>query len=106
MSVPNAGIAAAATSAEAEDPKREYSVPSNPEEEDGPIAPDQFDPKYETTKWERWSYYCYYVGDNGLPLFNFAPYTIRLSDDVLVACENCTRCILRVLYLLSHSKSV
>ena len=73
MSVPNAGIAAAATSAEAEDPKKEYSVPSNPEEEDGPIAPDQFDPKYETTKWERWSYYCYYCGCNGLSLFNFAP---------------------------------
>lgn len=82
MSVANAGIAAAATSAEAEDPKRQYSVPSNPdeEEEEGPIAPDQFDPKYETTKWERWSYYCYYIGNNGLTLFNFGP---TLFQDLL-----------------------
>ena len=40
---------------------------------DHPIAPDQFDPKYETTKWEIWAYYAYYIGDNGLTLFNFAP---------------------------------
>jgi hypothetical protein len=25
--------------------------------EDTPVAPDQFDPKYETTKWEIWAYY-------------------------------------------------
>lgn len=42
--------------------------------EDGQIvAPDQHDPKYETTKWEIWAYYAYYVGNNGLSLFNFAP---------------------------------
>lgn len=40
---------------------------------DRPIAPDQFDPKWETTQWEIWSYYSYYVGNNGLTLFNFAP---------------------------------
>lgn len=82
MSVANAGIAAAATSAQAEDPKRDYSVPSNPDEEDeqGPIAPDQFDPNYETTKWERWAYYCYYIGNNGLTLFNFGP---TLFQDLL-----------------------
>ena len=40
---------------------------------DHPIAPDQFDPKYETDKIEIWSYYSYYVGNNGLTLFNFAP---------------------------------
>ena len=38
-----------------------------------PIAPDQFDPKYETSKWEIWAYYSYYIGNNGLTLFNFAP---------------------------------
>lgn len=42
--------------------------------EDGQIvAPDQHDPKYETTRWEIWAYYAYYVGNNGLSLFNFAP---------------------------------
>lgn len=37
------------------------------------VAPDQFDPKYETTPWEIRAYYIYYVGNNGLTLFNFAP---------------------------------
>jgi MFS-type transporter involved in bile tolerance (Atg22 family) len=40
---------------------------------DQPIAPDQFDPKWETDKIEIWSYYAYYIGNNGLTLFNFAP---------------------------------
>ncbi|KAL8663406.1 MAG: hypothetical protein Q9202_003925 [Teloschistes flavicans] len=38
-----------------------------------PVAPDQFDPVYETTRLEIWAYYAYYIGDNGLTLFNFAP---------------------------------
>lgn len=42
-------------------------------EETRPVAPDQFDPRYETTKWEIWAYYAYYIGNNGLTLFNFAP---------------------------------
>ncbi|CAK4031944.1 Autophagy-related 22 [Lecanosticta acicola] len=42
-------------------------------EEDHPVAPDQFDPQYETSKYEIWSYYSYYIGNNGLTLFNFAP---------------------------------
>ncbi|KAI9691263.1 MAG: hypothetical protein M1820_009821 [Bogoriella megaspora] len=61
--------------AEAVDAKR-----GGPEEHDGvieeserPIAPDQFDEKYETTRWETWAYYSYYIGNNGLTLFNFAP---------------------------------
>jgi len=37
------------------------------------VAPDQFDPAYETSKWEIWAYYSYYIGNNGLTLFNFAP---------------------------------
>ena len=52
----------------------EYGVATADEEDgDHPIAPDQFDPKYETSKWEIWSYYAYYIGNNGLTLFNFAP---------------------------------
>ncbi|KAE8336949.1 vacuole effluxer Atg22 like-domain-containing protein [Aspergillus arachidicola] len=38
-----------------------------------PIAPDQFDVRYCTTKWEIWAYYAYYIGNNGLSLFNFGP---------------------------------
>lgn len=40
---------------------------------DQPVAPDQFDPKYRTTQTEIWAYYAYYVGNNGLSLFNFGP---------------------------------
>ncbi|KAK5552630.1 hypothetical protein LTR46_009368 [Exophiala xenobiotica] len=76
MSVANAGIAAAATGPQAEDSTRdpELNGPGlDDAEEERPIAPDQFDPRYETTRWERWAYYCYYIGNNGLTLFNFAP---------------------------------
>lgn len=38
-----------------------------------PVAPDQFLEGYETSKWELWSYYAYYVGNTGLGLFQFAP---------------------------------
>ena len=33
-------------------------------EEDKPVAPDQFDERYETGKWELWAYYAYYIGNN------------------------------------------
>ena len=57
----------------AEDPlKGGIEIDGVPEEEH-PVAPDQFDPKYETSKWEIWAYYAYYIGNNGLTLFNFAP---------------------------------
>ncbi|KIW15079.1 hypothetical protein PV08_07866 [Exophiala spinifera] len=74
MSVANAGVAAAATNPLAEDATRDPEL-AGPEqsEEERPVAPDQFDPRYETSKWERWAYYCYYIGNNGLTLFNFAP---------------------------------
>ncbi|KAL4783654.1 autophagy-related protein 22-like protein [Aspergillus varians] len=42
-------------------------------QDDQPIAPDQFDESYRTTRWEIWAYYAYYIGNNGLSLFNFAP---------------------------------
>ncbi|KAJ5599262.1 hypothetical protein VI817_000437 [Penicillium citrinum] len=37
------------------------------------VAPDQFDDTYRTTRNEIWAYYAYYIGNNGLSLFNFAP---------------------------------
>ena len=40
---------------------------------DCPVAPDQFDPRWETDRVEIWTYYTYYIGNNGLTLFNFAP---------------------------------
>ena len=49
-------------------------------DDETPIAPDQFDPKYESTRWEIWAYYAYYVGNNGLTLFNFGP---TLFQDLL-----------------------
>ena len=49
-----------------------YSPPSI-QQEDPPVAPDQFDPQWETDKLEIWAYYAYYIGNNGLTLFNFAP---------------------------------
>jgi len=76
MSVANAGIAATAAYPEAEDSKNtnpEIAEPANTAEDVRPIAPDQFDPKYQASKWEIWSYYLYYVGNNGLTLFNFGP---------------------------------
>lgn len=74
MSVANAGLAAGATAPEAEDARNDPELyDADDLGEDHPVAPDQFDPKYETTKWERWAYYCYYIGNNGLTLFNFAP---------------------------------
>lgn len=42
-------------------------------EDERPIAPDQVEDKWLTSKWEIWSWYAYYIGNNGLTLFNFAP---------------------------------
>lgn len=62
-------------SASAEDPQKGEFVTKEPtgDIEDHPVAPDQFDPKWETDKLEIWTYYGYYIGNNGLTLFNFAP---------------------------------
>lgn len=57
----------------AEDPRKGGIIAEDSSEEDRPVAPDQFDPTYETTRKEIWAYYAYYIGDNGLTLFNFAP---------------------------------
>ncbi|MCJ1484878.1 hypothetical protein MMC06_005051 [Schaereria dolodes] len=57
----------------AEDPQNNDIDPPNVPEDGHPIAPDQFDPRYETSRWEIWAYYAYYIGNNGLTLFNFAP---------------------------------
>jgi hypothetical protein len=57
MAAPDPGLATLA--ADAEDPKK-----GGLEEHDGvvaeterPVAPDQFDEHYETSKWEIWAYY-------------------------------------------------
>ena len=74
MSVPNAGLAASAEYVDAQDSKNtDAQVVGPPGEQDRPVAPDQFNPKYEATKKEIWSYYSYYCGNNGLTLFNYAP---------------------------------
>jgi len=31
-------------------------------EQDHPIAPDQYDERFETSRWEIWAYYSYYIG--------------------------------------------
>lgn len=59
---------------QAEDAKQGIELPFAPVVDPGeetPIAPDQFDPKWETTKTEIWAYYAYYIGNNGLTLLNF-----------------------------------
>lgn len=69
------GLAQAA--APAEDPSKGMVVEDPKdgmlEEEEHPIAPDQFDEKYETSKYEIWAWYSYYIGNNGLTLFNYGP---------------------------------
>ena len=57
----------------AEDAKNDAIDGSSDTSDEQPVAPDQFDPRYETSRWEIWAYYAYYVGNNGLTLFNFAP---------------------------------
>ncbi|KAF2860332.1 MFS general substrate transporter [Piedraia hortae CBS 480.64] len=64
------GLATAA--AEAEDPAKGMANPEDDVEE-RPLAPDQFDDRYITSRVEIYAYYCYYIGNNGLTLFNFAP---------------------------------
>ena len=56
-----------------EDPTKGRREAKDLPEEERPVAPDQFDPAYETTQWEIYAYYSYYIGNNGLTLFNFAP---------------------------------
>ncbi|KAI7082249.1 hypothetical protein KC356_g8508 [Hortaea werneckii] len=66
----------AQTSAAAEDTSKgmvENTKDAGVLEETHAVAPDQFDQKYETSKYEIWSWYSYYIGNNGLTLFNFAP---------------------------------
>lgn len=38
-----------------------------------PVAPDQFIEGFETSRWEIWAYYTYYIGNTGMTLFQFAP---------------------------------
>ncbi|KAL2858460.1 MFS general substrate transporter [Aspergillus pseudoustus] len=47
-------------------------IPPHPRSSDD-IALGRLSEEYVTTKWEIWAYYSYYIGNNGLSLFNFAP---------------------------------
>lgn len=70
----NPGLALAAE--EKDDPRHgaiEKDSDGELVEEERAVAPDQFDGRYETSKIEIWAYYSYYIGNNGLTLFNFAP---------------------------------
>ena len=71
MAAPDPGFAVMPLAADLQNGGVEKSTPDSSEEL--PIAPDQFDPQYETSRWEIWAYYSYYIGNNGLTLFNFAP---------------------------------
>ena len=73
MSVSGPGFALAAAQAEDSRGTNAELGPVSTPEDVHPIAPDQFDPKYETSRTEIWAYYAYYIGNNGLTLFNFAP---------------------------------
>ncbi|TID27099.1 hypothetical protein E6O75_ATG01592 [Venturia nashicola] len=81
MSIANVGLAAPTASQVeyATIPSAELATAKTPED-DRPVAPDQFDPRYETSNAEIWSYYTYYIGNNGLTLFNFGP---TLYQDLL-----------------------
>lgn len=74
MAAPDPGLAQVA--AAAEDPSKgmvEGHKDGAVVDEAHPVAPDQFDEKFETSRHEIWAYYAYYIGNNGLTLFNFAP---------------------------------
>jgi len=57
----------AQVAAPAEDPTKgdvEVSKDGSLVEEERPVAPDQFDERYQTGKYEIWAYYAYYIGNN------------------------------------------
>ncbi|KAI3327670.1 MFS general substrate transporter [Xylariaceae sp. AK1471] len=65
---------------EAQDPHHDVQLKKDPLDQDisnpgpGVIAPILASPFVpETSKWEIWSWYAYYIGANGLALFNFGP---------------------------------
>lgn len=71
MAAPDPGFAVMPL---AEDPQKGgIEEKSQDSSDELPIAPDQFDPQFQTSRWEIWAYYSYYIGNNGLTLFNFAP---------------------------------
>jgi hypothetical protein len=46
-----------------------------------PVAPDLFEPKYETGKYELWAYYSYYIGNNVSWIFLLESWEVK-SDAV------------------------
>lgn len=69
-----------------------------PSDEDAPVAPDQFDERYETTRHEIWAYYWYVIVDSQVlasqRLYNEADMMIlqllcwRQRADPLQLCTN------------------
>lgn len=57
--------------------KNEESASTEGDEQDekqpAAVAPDQFNPAFEASRREIWSYYSYGIANNGLGFFNFAP---------------------------------
>jgi hypothetical protein len=49
-----------------------------------PVAPDQFEPKYETGKYELWAYYSYYIGNN--VSWSFLLEGLEVEIDVVDGC--------------------
>lgn len=47
-----------------------------------------------TTRWELWSYYLYYVGNNGLAGFNFGPSAFQNLLYLAATCDANNRCTL------------
>lgn len=82
MSIANAGMATATNSLQVERATIAMAESANEKipQEVRPVAPDQSDVRYETSNVEKWSYYTYYIGNNGLSLFNFGP---TLFQDLL-----------------------
>lgn len=47
-----------------------------------------------TTRWELWSYYLYYVGNNGLAGFNFGPSAFQNLLYLAATCDANNKCTL------------
>ena len=62
--------------------------------------PGPSDTRYQTTKGEIWAYYAYYIGNNGLSLFNFAP---TQSQNLL---SQAVDPVTKTLQFLGHQRSV
>lgn len=85
MASNDVGPAPAIVGAAAEDAVRGDSAVRKPDgsvvEDVKPVAPDQFDEKYETGKYELWAYYSYYIGNNVGWCANATPPAVYASNE-------------------------